>query len=263
MLGLKLIHVRKRGPRRSLFCFHLTLYSGHSFVMLIHSVQSTCKGNWDWWKGSYLSKTPIRTRLVGKTHSFFYSAASAVDAIAQNTKLEHKFGLDNMVHRIPWPYGQSVRRLNMTYLGKLSSVVHTKNNDKIYAQIHAHGWMNGWMDGWMGRQQHGWLRRFTVWYFTNKTLQYISKIFENTQPTMAVDAMFTTAYLSRSIGKVACCLATVLEDVTTELVSLFISYKLIETFWRIQASMDVVLIGSGNGLSPVRRQTITWTNDNV
>ena len=30
--------------------------------------------------------------------------------------------------------------------------------------------------------------------------------------------------------------------------------------WCTYASLNGVIIGSGNGLSPIRRQTITWTN---
>ena len=36
--------------------------------------------------------------------------------------------------------------------------------------------------------------------------------------------------------------------------------KHIEAEWRIYASLNWVIIGSDNGLSPVRRQAITWTN---
>ena len=35
----------------------------------------------------------------------------------------------------------------------------------------------------------------------------------------------------------------------------------VEAGWRIYASLKWVNVGSGNGLSPVRRQAITWTND--
>ena len=38
--------------------------------------------------------------------------------------------------------------------------------------------------------------------------------------------------------------------------------KLIEA-WGFYASVDWVIIGSGNGLSPVRCQAITWTNDEL
>ena len=34
----------------------------------------------------------------------------------------------------------------------------------------------------------------------------------------------------------------------------------IEAEWRIYASLNWVIIGSDNGLSPVRRQAIIWTN---
>ena len=36
--------------------------------------------------------------------------------------------------------------------------------------------------------------------------------------------------------------------------------KLIEAEWRIYASLNWVTIGSDNGLSPLRRQAIIWTN---
>ena len=36
--------------------------------------------------------------------------------------------------------------------------------------------------------------------------------------------------------------------------------QLIEAEWRIYASLNWVIIGSDNGLSPVRRQAIIWTN---
>ena len=34
----------------------------------------------------------------------------------------------------------------------------------------------------------------------------------------------------------------------------------IEAEWRIYASINYAIIGSGNGLCPVRHQAITWTN---
>ena len=110
------------------------------------------------------------------------------------------------------------------------------------------GWMNGWMDGWADSNLDGWgvLRFDTSRIKHCNTYQKSLKILNR---PMAVDAMFTTAYLSRNIGKVACYLATVLEDVIAELASIFISYKLIETLWRIQASVGVVLNEWGNGLS--------------
>ena len=39
--------------------------------------------------------------------------------------------------------------------------------------------------------------------------------------------------------------------------------QLIEAEWRIYASLNWVIIGSDNGLSPVRRQAIIWTNAGV
>ena len=36
-----------------------------------------------------------------------------------------------------------------------------------------------------------------------------------------------------------------------------------EAEWRIHASVNWVIIGSGNGLSPMRRQAITWTNVDI
>ena len=42
--------------------------------------------------------------------------------------------------------------------------------------------------------------------------------------------------------------------------SLQVAYKLISPWCRIFASVNWVHIGSGNGLSPVRGQAITWTN---
>ena len=38
---------------------------------------------------------------------------------------------------------------------------------------------------------------------------------------------------------------------------------LIEAQWRIYASLNWVIIGSDNGLSPVRRQAIIWTNAGI
>ena len=34
----------------------------------------------------------------------------------------------------------------------------------------------------------------------------------------------------------------------------------IDAEWRIYASVNYILIGLGNGLSPVRRHAIMWTN---
>ena len=42
-----------------------------------------------------------------------------------------------------------------------------------------------------------------------------------------------------------------------------ISYELIEAEWRIYASLNWVIIGSDNGLSPVRCQAIIWTNAGI
>ena len=42
-----------------------------------------------------------------------------------------------------------------------------------------------------------------------------------------------------------------------------ISYELIEAKWRIYASLNWVIIGSDNGLSPVRCQAIIWTNAGI
>ena len=39
--------------------------------------------------------------------------------------------------------------------------------------------------------------------------------------------------------------------------------QLVRTWLRINASLNYVIIGSGNGLSPVRRQTVTWTITDV
>ena len=39
--------------------------------------------------------------------------------------------------------------------------------------------------------------------------------------------------------------------------------ELIEVEWRIYASLNWVIIGSDNGLSPVRRQAIIWTNAGI
>ena len=39
--------------------------------------------------------------------------------------------------------------------------------------------------------------------------------------------------------------------------------QLIEAEWRIHASLNWVIIGSDNGLSPVRRQAIIWTNTGI
>ena len=42
-----------------------------------------------------------------------------------------------------------------------------------------------------------------------------------------------------------------------------IFFKLIEVEWRKYASLSWVIIGSDNGLSPVRRQAIIWTNAGI
>ena len=39
--------------------------------------------------------------------------------------------------------------------------------------------------------------------------------------------------------------------------------QLIEAEWRIYASLNRAIIGSDNGLSPVRRQAIIWTNAGI
>ena len=49
----------------------------------------------------------------------------------------------------------------------------------------------------------------------------------------------------------------------TNVETLDISYELIEAEWRIYASLNWVIIGSDNGLSPVRRQAIIWTNAGI
>ena len=36
-----------------------------------------------------------------------------------------------------------------------------------------------------------------------------------------------------------------------------------EAWWDMYALVDWVTIGSGNGLSPVQRQAITWINDDL
>ena len=48
--------------------------------------------------------------------------------------------------------------------------------------------------------------------------------------------------------------------VTLLYVQQFVWVKLIEAEWRIYASLNRAIIGSDNGLSPVRRQAIIWTN---
>ena len=40
-------------------------------------------------------------------------------------------------------------------------------------------------------------------------------------------------------------------------------YKLIEAEWRIYASLNWAIIGSDNGLSPVQREAIIWTNAEI
>ena len=40
-------------------------------------------------------------------------------------------------------------------------------------------------------------------------------------------------------------------------------HQLIEAEWRIYASLNWVILGSDNGLSPVRRQAIIWTNSGI
>ena len=44
---------------------------------------------------------------------------------------------------------------------------------------------------------------------------------------------------------------------------LLTGFWLIEAEWRIYASLNWVIIGSDNGLSPVRRQAIIWTNAGI
>ena len=39
-------------------------------------------------------------------------------------------------------------------------------------------------------------------------------------------------------------------------------YQYIEAGWQTHSPVNYAIIGSGNGLSPMRRQAITWTNDN-
>ena len=46
----------------------------------------------------------------------------------------------------------------------------------------------------------------------------------------------------------------------TRLVSNMSSVLITKTWWRLDASFNLVTIVSGNGLSPVRRQTIIWIN---
>ena len=41
------------------------------------------------------------------------------------------------------------------------------------------------------------------------------------------------------------------------------SLSVIEAEWRIYASLNWVIIGADNGLSPVQRQAIIWTNDGI
>ena len=41
------------------------------------------------------------------------------------------------------------------------------------------------------------------------------------------------------------------------------SYKLIQDEWRIYASATYDIIDSDNGLSPLRRQAIIWTNAGI
>ena len=40
-------------------------------------------------------------------------------------------------------------------------------------------------------------------------------------------------------------------------------FQLIEAKWHIHASLNWVIIGSNNGLSPVQRQAIIWTNAGI
>ena len=47
------------------------------------------------------------------------------------------------------------------------------------------------------------------------------------------------------------------------LICVWINDWLIEAEWRIYASLNWVIIGSDNGLSPVRHQAIIWTNAGI
>ena len=51
-------------------------------------------------------------------------------------------------------------------------------------------------------------------------------------------------------------------DVTAGRPWLLINW-LIEAEWRMYASLNWIIIGSDNGLSPVRRQAIIWTNGGI
>ena len=44
---------------------------------------------------------------------------------------------------------------------------------------------------------------------------------------------------------------------------MFVAFYHIEAEWRIYALINYTIIGSDKGLSPVRRQPITWTNDGL
>ena len=59
-----------------------------------------------------------------------------------------------------------------------------------------------------------------------------------------------------------CCIkeATVL---TTSSTSTLCIIQLIEAEWRIYASVNYTIIGSDNGLLPVRHQAIIWTNAGI
>ena len=46
-------------------------------------------------------------------------------------------------------------------------------------------------------------------------------------------------------------------------VLLWLWYQLLLTEWRIYASVNYTIIGSHNGLSPIRRQAIIWTNAGI
>ena len=43
----------------------------------------------------------------------------------------------------------------------------------------------------------------------------------------------------------------------------FLCQTIIEAEWRIYAAVNYATIGSDNGLSPVRRQTIIWNNAGI
>ena len=48
-------------------------------------------------------------------------------------------------------------------------------------------------------------------------------------------------------------------DISTGVNTIIKGNQLISPLCRIYASVDLVIIGSGNGLSPVLQQAITWT----